>query len=366
VRAQLLEATRPTDLVSMMERLTLLQVDPTAAVAPSVDLVSWSRLGSAYRPEHLRAALERDGTLFELNGMIRPMSDLRLYLADMQAFPTREYTRDWLEDNEPFRRDILERLEAEGSLLSREIPDTSIVPWESSGWTNNRNVTQMLEILARKGEVAIAGRREGQRVWDLAERVYPDTTAVPREEARLLRDERRLRSLGIVREKAPDFPLEPGGVGDAGELVTVDGLLGRWRADPEALEMLDAPWVGRTGLLSPYDRLVYDRSRLAELFDYEYTLEMYKPKAKRRWGYFALPILHHDRLVGKLDATADRKAGILRVDAIHEDVPFTKAVTAAVHAHVTDLASWLGLPLGGPAAPPPRRAAPTRRLAARG
>jgi uncharacterized protein YcaQ len=146
-----------------------------------------------------------------------------------------------------------------------------------------------------------------------------------------------------------------------GELVSVDGLAGHWRVDTEALADLDTTWSGRTALLSPYDRLVYDRARVAELFDYEYVLEMYKPKAKRRWGYFALPVLHDDRLIGKVDATADRKAGVLRVDAIHEDLPFTKATTAAVHAQLADLAAWLGLPLGGPAVAP----APGRRTTAR-
>jgi uncharacterized protein YcaQ len=96
-------------------------------------------------------------------------------------------------------------------------------------------------------------------------------------------------------------------------------------------------------LLSPFDRLVYDRVRAQELFDFEYTLEMYKPAAKRRWGYFALPILHHERLVGKADAIADRKASVLRVHAIHEDVKFTRAMTKAVQAELDDLATWLGL-----------------------
>src|SRR5215813_196006 len=81
VRAQLLDAPRPTDLLEVVQHLTLLQIDPTAAVAPSADLVAWSRLGSSYRPEHLRQALEHDRTLFELDALVRPMGDVGLYLA---------------------------------------------------------------------------------------------------------------------------------------------------------------------------------------------------------------------------------------------------------------------------------------------
>ena len=97
--------------------------------------------------------------------------------------------------------------------------------------------------------------------------------------------------------------------------------------------------------MSPFDRLVHDRKRTVELFGFDYQLEMYKPAAKRRWGYFALPILYGDRLVGKLDATADRKAGVLRVDAVHQDVPFTAAMTRDVDAEIRALADWLGLHL---------------------
>jgi uncharacterized protein YcaQ len=120
----------------------------------------------------------------------------------------------------------------------------------------------------------------------------------------------------------------------------VEGVKGEWRVDPAALS---GDFEGRTALLSPFDRLVHDRVRAEELFDFEYMLEMYKPAAKRRWGYFALPILHEDRLVGKLDAAADRKASVLRVNAIHEEVKFTRAMTKGVQAELEDLASWLGL-----------------------
>ncbi len=341
VRAQLLDVPRPTDLLAVVDRLTFLQLDPTAAIAPSADLVLWSRLGSSYQPDHLQQALERDRTLFEYNAVVRPMSDLGLYLADMAARPSRERTREWMRANDRFRRDVLDRLGTSGPLLSRDIPDTSVVPWPSSGWTNDRNVTQMLELLMICGEIAIAARIGRERVWDLAARVYPvDTPVVPAEEAHRIQNERRLRSLGIARERGTAVPVEPNVVGDVGEPATVEGVRGTWRVDPEAI---GKPFEGRTALLSPFDRLPYDRKRATELFDFEYVLEMYKPEAKRRWGYFALPILHHDQLVGKVDATADRKSSTLRVRAVHQDIPFTSAMTDAVDAELEALASWLGL-----------------------
>jgi hypothetical protein len=347
VRAQLLDAPRPTELLTVVRRLTLLQIDPTAAIAPSADLVAWSRLGSTYQPAHLQRALERDRTLFEHNALIRPMSDLGLYLAGAADRPTYESTRAWIRENDSFRRDILKRLRKSGRMSSRDIPDTCVVPWASSGWTNNRNVTQMLEFLMMRGEIAIAGRVGRERLWDLAERVYPADVVIPSvDEADRLKNERRLASLGIARQKARAMPMEPIHVGDAGEPAVVEGTKGEWRVDPVAL---GEDFDGRTALLSPFDRLVHDRVRVEELFDFEYTLEMYKPAAKRRWGYFALPVLHGDRLVGKVDATADRKASVLRVHAIHEDVKFTRTVTKGVHAELDDLASWLGLSAVEPA-----------------
>jgi uncharacterized protein YcaQ len=341
VRAQLLDALRPTELLTVVQQLTLLQIDPTAAIAPSADLVAWSRLGSTYQPAHLRQALEEDRTLFEHNALVRPMSDLGLYLAGAADWPSYERTRAWLRDNDTFRRDILDMLGSSGPLTSRDIPDTCVVPWASTGWTNNRSVTQMLEFLMMRGEVAIAGRVGRERLWDVAERVYPADVVVPSvDEAERAKNERRLASLGIARQKRTAMPMEPADVGEAGEPALVEGTTGEWRVDPAAL---GEHFEGRTALLSPFDRLIHDRLRAQELFDFEYTLEMYKPATKRRWGYFALPVLHDDRLVGKVDATADRKASVLRVHAIHEDVKFTRTMTKAVQAELEELASWLGL-----------------------
>nr|WP_229674849.1 crosslink repair DNA glycosylase YcaQ family protein [Terrabacter tumescens] len=205
--------------------------------------------------------------------------------------------------------------------------------------------------LALRGEVAIAGRKGRQRYFDLPGRVYPpDLPRLTLEQAIAHRNERRLAALGIARSSGTVMPGEGPFVGEAGEPAEVEGVPGTWRVHPAYLDVVD-DFRGRTALLSPFDRLIHDRARAEQLWGFEYILEMYKPKPQRRWGYFALPILHHDRLVGKLDAQADRKAGTLVVNAIHEDVRFTKAITTAVHREIADLAAWLGLTLSGPAAP---------------
>jgi len=332
--------------VEVVRQLTLLQIDPTAAIAPSADLVAWSRLGPSYQPSQLKQALEQDRTLVEFNAMVRPMSDMGLLLAAAKTWPSREAPREWLRQNEPFRRDILKLLGESGPLRSRDIPDTSVVAWSSKGWTNARNVTQMLEFLMMRGEVAIAGRRGQERLWDLAERVYPaDMPTFSVDDARRLRNERRLRALGIARAKGASVPNEAVDVGKAGEPAIVEGVPGTWRVDPAAM---GHQFAGRTALLSPFDRLVHDRVRALELFDFEYALEMYKPKSSRRWGYFALPVLHHDKLVGKVDATADRRSDALVVHAVHEDVSFTRTMRNAVRSEIGELASWLNLTIQGP------------------
>jgi uncharacterized protein YcaQ len=352
IRAQLLDAHRPTDLLTVVDHLMFLQLDPTAAVAPSADLVAWTRLGDAYRPADLTAALEQDRTLYEVRAIIRPTADLGLHLAQMAAWPFADEQKRhwsvpgpraarWLEANDAFRRDILELLRRSGPLLSRDIPDTSVVPWESTGWTGNRNVTQMLEFLSARGEVATTRRNGRQRLWDLAERVYPTVTeVVPLAEARRMLAAQRLRALGIARAEVIGVAGERNLEEVAGEPAEVEGTSGSWVVDAAAIGQ---PFEGRTALLSPFDRLVHDRVRAQDLFDFEYYLEMYKPKDKRRWGYFALPVLHHDQLVGKVDAIVDRKAEVLRVHAIHEDVRFTRAVSKAVHAEIEALAAWLGV-----------------------
>lgn len=350
VQAQWLAMPRSDDLGEVVHRLTLLHGEPTNTVARSAEVVLWSRLGAAYRLGDLGDALA-DGSLVELDGTLRPAEDLALYRAEMAAWPVEARQRpqqDWLEANDGARRDILAKLYDEGPLPARALPDTTVLPWQSSGWNNNRNLRMLLQTLASKGEIAAVGQDGRDRLWDLAERVYPDVEPVPLADALRIRNERRLHSLGIARPKAAKTPTEPNDVGQVGEPAVIEGVKGRWRVDPSHL---DQSFSARTAVLSPLDLLIFDRKRMTDLFDFDYQLEMYKPAAKRRWGYWAMPILSGDRLIGKVDATAERSEGELRINAVHADEPFSAEVRAEVDAEIEALAAWLELEVSPSPAP---------------
>jgi uncharacterized protein YcaQ len=198
----------------------------------------------------------------------------------------------------------------------------------------------MLECLHMSGEIAVVGRVGRLRVWDLAERVFPSVPEVPADDARRIRSERLLAACGIMRDSIAVSPTELHGVVPVGEPATIEGVAGRWRVDPARL---DRPFEGRTALLSPFDRLMTDPQRVARLFEFDYALEMYKPAETRIWGQFALPILHGDRLIGKLDCRADRDSGRFLVHRIHEDEPFDAETRTAVDTEIESFADWLRL-----------------------
>lgn len=348
VRAQLLGRRRPSDALDTVRHLTCVQMDLTAHVAPNADLVLWSRLGSRYSPGVLDDLLQSRAVV-EVHGMLRPAEDVALYLAEMAAWPHVEPFRAWRLDlaawvdaNRACRDDVLTRLRSEGPLPARELPDSCVVPWRSSGWTNSKNVQKLLDLLEASGQVAVSSREDGERLWDLASRVYPDVEPLPYAEAVAARDRRRLAALGIARGTAAESWTDPHDVGAAGVDAVVEGVRGRWRVDER---LLDEPFAGRTALLSPLDRLVVDRKRMTELFEFDYRLEMYTPVAQRRWGYFALPVLHGDQLVGKVDAHSDHGAGVLRVHAVHWDVEPSGAMREGVARELRSLATLVGLDL---------------------
>ena len=229
VRAQLLDADRPSDVLEVVRHLGFLQVDLTTAVAQHADLALWTRLGGSYQPEDLEELLG-DGALVEHHALLRPSEDIALFRADMDAWPGEPPLKQWQEDyadwvaaNDGCRREILALLRSEGLTAARDLPDTCEVPWRSTGWTNNKNVMKLLECMEARGEVAVASREGRERRWDLAARIHPGDTAVPAEQAHRTLAERRLRALGLARPRALEAWHEPYDLRDVGEPARVDG-----------------------------------------------------------------------------------------------------------------------------------------------
>ncbi len=313
VRAQLLDGTA-TDVLSTVRQLGFLQLDPISSVAPPQHLVLWSRLGPFDRSE-LDRLLWEERQLVEWNAFLWPAEDLPLLRARMRRNdrPVDRYLRAYLKENASFRRYVLRELELRGPLLSREIDDHTPTGREAHRWWGARKMGLMLGILNARGEVAVVGRRGKQRVWDLAERWYPETEKVTWAEAKRVFEEKRFRALGVQLDRRR-----------------------RWLAHPDAE---DGRVAQRVTFLSPFDRLVHDRKRAEALWDFYYRLEMYVPKAKREYGYYVLPILRGDRVIGRIEPVHDRKSGELRLLGTwwEEGV---KPVSLA--APLGSLARWLG------------------------
>ena len=289
IRAQALDG-RARGVLSTVRRLGYLQLDPISSVAPPQHLVLWSRLGP-FDTKELDRLLWRERKLVEWDAFLYPSEDLPILKAFMRR-RDRPYDRRiiaWLKAHAAFRRYVLKELRERGPLLSREIDDAPGHKREAHRWWGQRKMGLMLECLSARGEVAVVGRRGNQRVWDLAERWYPETEKLPLAQARKLYDEKRFRALGVrlVRGRLVAHPEAEGG------------------AVPE-----------RTTFLSPFDRLVHDRARAEALWGFRYRLEMYVPVAKREYGYYVLPILHGDRLVGRIEPVFDRREKVLRVQGL--------------------------------------------------
>jgi uncharacterized protein YcaQ len=312
IRAQLLDGSA-ISVLDTVRRLGFLQIDPISTVAPPQQLVLWSRLGP-YEPAELDRLLWQEKKLFEWNAFVYPIEDLALLLARMRRRRTGKYAwerkgNEFLRENARYRRYVMRELERRGPLLSRELQDHSTRTWNTDGkWWGSRNVAVLLELLHSRGVVAVAGRRNGQRLWDLAERWYPKTEKIPLREAERLLAEKRRRAVAVWQEQ------------------------GEWRAHAQAL---DGPVPDLITLLSPFDRLIYDRDRTEALFDFRYRLEMYVPKAKREYGYYVLPILHGDRLVGRAEPRFDRKTRTLEVLGAWGDI-------SRLDEALESLGRWLG------------------------
>jgi uncharacterized protein YcaQ len=360
-------AADPEAIMSVVTDLGGLQIDPISVVARSHLLVLWSRLGG-YDPADLEALLWRERRLFEYwthAAAIVCTHDYPIHSLLMRRHPRHQQLRDWLAANQTLRRSILRQLRANGPLPTRAIEDRAEVAWQSSGWTGGRNVDRMLDLLWTQGRIMVAGRQGQQRVWDLAERVLPDwapTRRPPEREVVRLAAQRSLRALGVATARDIDrhftayrYPGLDGvlaALERAGRVervrVAADGSEhpGPWYVHADDLPLLErlqaGDWQPRTTLLSPFDNLLINRERTERLFGFHYRMEIYVPKAARRYGYYVLPILHGDRLVGRVDPAMDRRSGRLVVHAIHAEPDAPEAAGPAVAAALQDLASFLG------------------------
>jgi uncharacterized protein len=398
VALQRLAGPRPAvaadGIMQVARAINCLQLDPISVVAHSHELVLWSRLGA-----YDRAALDRllwsERRLFEYwahGASIVLIEDYPIHRRLMRWYRTGGTVRsrrvlEWVENNRALRRSILSRLRRDGPLPTRSLEDTSDVGWRSGGWTNERNVDQMLDALWTQGLVMIAARQGGRKLWDLAERCLPDST--PRDRLGDVQTTRRaaelsLRSLGVATTKniRDNFTvgLYPGlervlaDLERRGSIIRISvidagvPLPGAWFVHGDDVELLDrieaGEWEPRTTMLSPFDNLIRDRARMEALFGFDYRMEIYVPKPKRRWGYYVLPVLDGDRLIGRVDPQLDRAGGRLIVNAVHaeDDVPARSG--RSVRECLEELAGFLGaaeIEFAGPVPSPWERSLIGRR-----
>lgn len=345
----------------VIERLGLLQIDSVNAVVRSHYLPLYSRLGH-YDPQLLQQAawsLGRQRTLFEYWGheaSLLPFDYYPLLRWRMQRAKQGRGIYKGLAafgcEQQPLIREVLQAVTERGALsagsLAEERPRSS--PWW--GWTAQK---QALEWLFAAGEVTVAGRRGFERLYDLPERVIPASLLAQQpDEADAQRSLvlQAARALGVATERdlRDYFRLQPGDCRARLQELLEEGALSPahvqgWAQPAYCVAPLRVPRrVAACTLLSPFDSLIWERSRTERLFDFRYRLEIYTPQHKRVYGYYVLPFLFGERIVARLDVRAERSQGCLAIHAVHEQPPgLNEDGIAALAGAVRRLADWLGL-----------------------
>ncbi len=354
VMGQRLDASRPRSVDEVLASLGEIQMDPTSVVARTEHLVLFSRLGPRFRVQQLERRMWTDRAMFEYWAHIVPMTDLPLHRISMKRYPhghwkRHQYVRDWLVANQAFVRYAMRELRLRGPMRTRDFENRAAEGWETGGWNDEgQNAAMLLDILWSQGKVMIVGQDGQQRVWDLASRWFPSVPA--RSRASMAADlvERQVRARGVTRLDRLGYLFDgamPGREDAIERLVRtgvivplrVDSYPGRWVTHRD---LLDRSFRGRTVALSPFDDLISDRTRTERLFDMHYRIEIYVPKATR-WGYFVLPVLREDRLVGRFDPALDRGNNVLRINAWQMQPDTDARDREAVHEAIDELARWL-------------------------
>jgi uncharacterized protein YcaQ len=378
------DATRtPSDadrVTAVVERIGCLQLDPVATVARSPLLVLHARLG-AFDETALSGAAYEQRTLFEYwchEASLCSVADLPVHRAWMRRWlqrpsPRGQRSREFLEANASFARSIVRTLRRDGPLPAIALEDRSSEPWRHGHWTDavdsRQTIARMLDLLWMTGKVGIADRNGSgaARRWDVMERCLPPVAhelgTLPAARVTRVAAARAVRMLGVARvadvrahftrnryDELPETlerltrrggPLVEVAVGDE------DGsaLRGPWYAHADDLDAAGALEAGeRVVALSPFDNVLCDRKRTAQLFGFDHRLEIYVPPTKRRWGYYVLPVLAGERFVARADASLDRGTGVLHVKALHREpgVQWTRGLAAEVRGALAELASHRG------------------------
>jgi uncharacterized protein YcaQ len=380
-----LAGARPTadieGIKALLEDIRCLQIDPIRAVERTQYLVLWSRLGK-YDMEDLSRLLYEEKHLFEYwahaASIVRTV-DYPLFQNKMAHYMDQfngdkawqiRY-RAWLDENSQLADTILEELARNGPMSSDQFNDDSVRGWTSSGWSNGRTVNRMLDFLWSQGKIMVSHRSGLKRYWDLSERCLPEWTPnerLDKEETTYQAAQISLQALGVGRPRHIKDHFTRSEYHDLSQIVkrlVKDGRFvplliepevvedeahwpGQWYVHANDIPLLDSleqgDWQPRTTLLSPFDNLICNRDRTERMFDFYYRIEIYVPKDKRQFGYYVLPILHGDRLIGRISPKMDRKKNVLNIEAVYaeDNAPKTVKVGRSVQKAIEELAGFLG------------------------
>jgi uncharacterized protein YcaQ len=373
-------------VLETIRHMGALQIDTIHVIARSPYLVLWSRLGT-YEPRWLEELLA-EGAIFEYwshEACFLPIEDYPLYRHRMldAAILGWKYPREWAAQNRAALDQMLAHVQDHGEVRSSDFVRTD---GQSSGWWDWKTEKRALETLFTSGDLMIAHRHNFQRIYDLRERVLPswDDAQLPTsDEMRRRLVLKAIRALGVTSARwiADYFRMSkrmiatlPAALADEGALerVQVAGWDDAAYIHPDNRALAESAAAGKlrptlTTLLSPFDPLIWDRSRARAMFGFDYTIECYTPAAKRRYGYYNLAILRRGELIGRLDPKAHRKEQRFEIKALHLEpgVAITDELVADLAGTLRACAAWHNTPeISVRMADPPELAALLQRAVA--
>ncbi len=376
ISRQHLDGRAAPPLLDLIRDLGCVQLDPIRHVERTHILVLWSRLGQFDEAE-LERLRWQDRTLFEYWAHAASLVltedypvhrwHMDLLHEESDSSLAREWKKWFAQEAEtmlPLRDHIREQLQQNGPMLSRQFEEEAAK--FPSRWYNGRYVPRILDYLWTKGEVMVHGRPGNQRLWGLAETFWPEHAPLEiwsPDQVTSYAAQKSLRALGVAtatqikwhytRRQYPNLPavlkqLTREGIIEKVQIVeNGQPFKGEWyihSADQPLLEDIQAgDWQPRTTLLSPFDNLICDRDRTELLWDFFYRIEIYVPAAKREFGYYVLPILHGDQLIGRVDSKMDRQTNTWHIHNVYAQpgAPGDKKTVKAVGTAVQNLATCL-------------------------